>query len=285
MNHTQSMMDEQQGDVMKKSSPSWAIILLALFLLLMLIASNIFSLSSAIQSGNTTNTILFSFEIYILVALFIFVVMTLLTSRKMEPKRQAAAQGDVRLLAEEQPAEDISAVLPPFTIRVRMNQRGFAAFTGVLLLFMALFICADFIFVYAISLLWIGVGLLIVAGCVGGVVFMNRLFPNRNQEITATAHGLMKKSGVVVEQIAWSDVRLFAIDSAFGLGKYPYPLLFKLAGKDQVLIFYWTHKYSGGLFIPMTKPVGSYEEYDRQMRMLLTIIACQTGLPLYDIRK
>ena len=276
---------DRAANVVRKSPPSMVITLLALFLLLVLIAKDVFSVFDAINLRNTLNTISSSFEICVFVALYIFLAATLRTSRNMERKRQSAARGDVRLLAEEQPAEDISAVMPPFTIRVQMDRRGFVIFIGILLLFIALFICADFIFVYTTSFTWIGVGLLILAGFVGVVVFMNGLFPNRNQEITATPYGLTKKTGVVVEQIAWRDVRLFAIDSAFGLGKYPYPLLFKLAGKDQVVVFYWTHKYSGGLFIPMTRPVGSYEEYDRQMRMLLTIIARQTGLPLCDVRK
>jgi hypothetical protein len=117
------------------------------------------------------------------------------------------------------------------------------------------------------------------------VIALTLLLTSSKEEVTATSYGLIKKNGMTTEQIMWQDARLFAIDVIPNATKYPYPAAFELTGKEQVVTFQWVHKYSGGLSFFFAKPLMSYEEYDQQMQILLTIISRQTGLPLCDVRK
>ncbi len=286
--YSQNNMSTKQEDVVKKNPQLRAVIpLFALFpIYFVYLISN---LPSAVRSGNTLAVVSSLVVIVVWSGVFVFAIIRLLFLRRIERRRQAAARGDARFLAEEQPAENIDVVQPPFTIALRTNWRAYFIFIGVIsllvLFLMAIFVAADAFFLRAVLPLFIGIILVAVACFIVLVVAVSLLLTRSKEEITATAYGLIKKNGATTEQIAWHEARLFAIDVIPNATKYPYPAAFEVAGKDQVVNFQWVHKYNGGLSFFFAKPLLPYEEYDRQMWILLTIINRQTGLPLCDVRK
>lgn len=85
--------------------------------------------------------------------------------------------------------------------------------------------------------------------------------------------------GCNLRTIKWSEARLFAI--------YPsrkpsdLPRYYELSGKDAIVR--WRRMRPDAPF-RFTKKPASFDEYDRQMEALLSLIAAKTGLPLYDLR-
>lgn len=79
--------------------------------------------------------------------------------------------------------------------------------------------------------------------------------------------------------IKWSEIRLFAIY----LTRKPadQQICYELAG--PTIIVRWRRMRPDASF-HFTKPPASFDEYDRQMDALLSVIAAKTGLPLYDLR-
>lgn len=79
--------------------------------------------------------------------------------------------------------------------------------------------------------------------------------------------------------IKWSEIRLFAI---YRTRKPTDPrVCYELAGRTAIVR--WRRMRPDAPF-PFTKPPASFDEYDRQMDALLSLIAAKTRLPLYDLR-
>ena len=79
--------------------------------------------------------------------------------------------------------------------------------------------------------------------------------------------------------IQWDEIRLFAI--------YPtrkhmdFPMYYELA--SQTAIVRWK-RMRPGMRSRLTKMPVHFDDYNRQMDALLSVIAAKTGLPLYDLR-
>ncbi len=105
------------------------------------------------------------------------------------------------------------------------------------------------------------------------------------QTIKVTERGIkvqessLKSMGCNLRTIEWDEARLFAI--------YPtrkrndLTMYYELA--DETAIVRWRRMLPGRQS-PVTKTPIPFEEYDRQMDALLSVIAAKTGLPLYDLR-
>ncbi|HZR40127.1 MAG TPA: hypothetical protein VFB12_08435 [Ktedonobacteraceae bacterium] len=210
----------------------------------------------------------------------------------LEPKRQAAAQGDQRLLADEQPVPNALALPLPITISMRPRKSLLLAFSAIVLLVLLLAALAVLLpFSHAITtpqrLYWVFIYLIVVGvvPLIALVVFFV-LYGNGRKQITLTEYGILHVDGSPkVQSIPWSEVRLFAISSlapsaSSQLQNQP-PVFFELASPQTVIRWNWLRR-KGSLFYP---PSTSPAEYEQQMRAMLSVIKAKTGLPLYDLRK
>jgi hypothetical protein len=201
--------------------------------------------------------------------------------QRFEQRRQAAASADqaASYLATAQPAPDEAALPLPFTIKIRPNLLGIILFVGCLLLvvngwvFTLIPDASHYIF---ISLIVTGSFLLILA-----ILF----FIVMRQRIEVTEQGITIDS-IIVQRIRWQDARLFAILSANLVSKRNHLTGgYELSGPGTIVR--WTRLSPGlhfSVFRFMLKPALPFDEYDRQMDALLSVIAAKTGLPLYDLR-
>jgi hypothetical protein len=214
--------------------------------------------------------------------------------KRFDLKRQAAAQGDQSMLAIEQPRPDAQALSLPLTIRMRSNRR--LQLTVMATLFLSLML--PFIGGFAFGLLgnpthplylevWfiiIGVWALFALVLVGIMYLL--LYIKGREQVTLTDYGIML-SGVTprIHSIPWSEARLFAIVNPYSpkRGRDRQPLLLEVASEHELVRWVWLRPTSprSGFIVPVLPP----EEYEQQMRNVLSVIAAKTGLPLYDLRK
>jgi hypothetical protein len=230
-----------------------------------------------------------------LAILYVFVVRTW---KRFDQKRQAAAQGDQSLLATEQPVPDAQAVSLPLTIRMRSNRR--------LLITMTITLFASLLIPFIIGLVFglqarvtpppthpahVGI-LLIILGVwalisllVVGIMYAI-LYIKAREQVTLTDYGILV-SGITprLQSIPWSEARLFAIanPSNFKYFKDRQPMILEVASEHNLVRWTWLplKSFRSGFAVPVLPP----EEYDQQMRGVLSVIAAKTGLPLYDLRK
>ncbi|MBV9615157.1 MAG: hypothetical protein JO031_06865 [Ktedonobacteraceae bacterium] len=232
-------------------------------------------------------------------AVALLYVFTVRSWKRFEQKRQAAAQGDSTLLADEQPVPDAQAVSLPLTIRMRPNRRLQVIVTTTLF-FSLLF---PFIVGFAFGLLapathpahpiYLGMGvILVILGIwmlvvllIVGIVYAI-LYTKAREQVTLTEHGIMV-SGITprLQSIPWSEARLFAITNPANIKRLKdrQPLILEVASEQNIVRWTWLRPQSArlGLAVPMLPP----EEYEQQMRSVLSVIMAKTGLPLYDLRK
>jgi hypothetical protein len=229
--------------------------------------------------------------------LAILYVFSVRTWKRFDIRRQAAAQGDTSLLATEQPMPDAQAVSLPLTIRMRSNRRLQIAVTVTLFLSLLLPFFIGFIFglqthaahpthpvhmqpLFIIMGIWALITLVLV-----GIVYAILYIKGREQ-VTLTDYGIMI-SGVTprMQSISWNEARLFAIVNSSNLKRFNerQPLMLEVAGEYNLVRWTWLRpkSFRSGFAVPMLPP----EEYEQQMRGVLSVIAAKTGLPLYDLRK
>ncbi len=122
------------------------------------------------------------------------------------------------------------------------------------------------------------------------MVFLVLVLARKDQRIELTEQGMTIRQGGRAHSVAWDEARLFAIVGVYGLKKSLSPSVYQLASAKDMLK--WTYQRrrtpqrSGLLYRPILaiKPTTSYEEYERQMQALPTLVVAKTGLPLYDLR-
>jgi hypothetical protein len=216
--------------------------------------------------------------------------------KRLEQRRQAAARGDQRLLADEQPAADTHAYTLPLTIRQRPRLASFAilavcTFVSCLvggslsLLFFTRMMPSPHHTSSSPLFTFILIGILALLGLATALAFSIIMYTKVRQQITLTEDGLMQVGlSSKVRSIPWSEARLFAILSIYGAKKYPSPALFELSSGNEIIRWNWLRKNSMSMWYFANSRVDT-AEYERQMRSALSIIAAKTGLPLYDLRK
>jgi hypothetical protein len=213
--------------------------------------------------------------------------------KRLERRRQAAVRGDESLLAAEQPIPDATALQLPLTIEQRPDWFKLLTMLGIpllLALILAVILVAfppDWItgpyarsitpdIMYIIATVIVGLTL-VLCGVLAAILY-NRV----RQQLTVTETGLIKPGFRKVQSISWNEARLFAIDGIYGGKKYPYPTVYELSSANEIIRWMWIR--STWRIIFFARPAVSQEEHNRQMQVLLSLIAARTGLPLYDLR-
>lgn len=85
-------------------------------------------------------------------------------------------------------------------------------------------------------------------------------------------------------EIAWKEATLFAIYPANRISQHEYPpVIYELSG-PKTIVRWLRVRRDMPWFRKNHKPALPFDEYDRQMDALLSLIAAKTGLPLYDLR-
>lgn len=211
-------------------------------------------------------------------------VITLMSAprwQRFEQRRQAAASSmrDTGYLAAVQPAPDEAALPLPCTIEIKPNLLRIILFFGCMLMAIngCVFALPNASYSFFISLIVTGSILLIL-------IILSRIVLRQSIEITE--QDMRIKSTIMVQRIRWQDARLFAILSANLLSKRNHLTGgYELSGPGTIVR--WMRLSPGAhfsLFRFMLKPALPFDDYDRQMDSLLSLIAAKTSLPLYDLR-
>jgi hypothetical protein len=219
----------------------------------------------------------------------IMVLIRIRFRERLEQRRQRAVKGDVSLLAVEQPAPNIMALPLSITIGQRPKWGTLLLLPGI---FVALMAALAFLLIIPPSNgqalpqsnVFILAGSLLIVTLLFCGLLIAGLYASTREQITVTEHGLIRV-GVLrrVHSVSWEEARLFAIDGVYGSMKYPHPILYELSSAHDVVRWGWMRRNSMRVVF-FAQPVGSAEEYERQMQGLLSLIAARTGLSLYDLR-
>lgn len=206
----------------------------------------------------------------------------------VEKRRQSAAQQENTPvpLATEQPIPDELVLMLPCTIKLRPKWKIPLICFGILapLTSTALFLYVSMVptnppepagaapIAVAFSAFWSAL-----------VASIFALLGWRSIKVTEQGLKVQESGwlsiGCNLRTIEWSEARLFAI--------YPtrkrtdFPIWYELSG--ETTIARW-RSMRPGAFSRFSKTPVPFEEYDRQMEALLSLIAAKTGLPLYDLR-
>jgi hypothetical protein len=212
-------------------------------------------------------------------------IISLRSRKRIEQKRQAAAQGDQRLLADIQPMPNAQALPLPLTIRKRPRWSLVIGLpVGLVLLFLSMPI-AFFAMIYSSPALaqkfaqeTIYVFVLISIMLLFAISIFVTMYIDARKQITLTEHGIMQ-TGIYpkIQNIPWSEARLFAVSS------FDAQVAFELASTHEQIR--WTWLYTQGFSLSSAKPAASHAEYEWQMHGILALVKAKTGLPLYDLRK
>jgi hypothetical protein len=214
--------------------------------------------------------------------------------KRLEQRRQAAAQGEQSLLAAEQPVPNASALQLPLTIEQRPNWFGLLFMPAIMIITMLIIFVPILIFLPHLIVLphhrpippivmYIALAVPIVFILVLCGVLFGRFYYKARQQLTVTETGLIKPGFRKVQSISWREARLFAINGIYGAKKYQYPAVYELSSANEVIRWEWIRSTRRIIFF--ARPAVPQEEYDRQMQALLSLIAARTGLPLYDLRE
>ncbi len=221
--------------------------------------------------------------------------------KRFEQRRFRAAQGDLSLLAEEQPALDEAALSLPLTIQSRTSspENFFLAMIGMVVItiiivgFIGFLAGSTSIFspTNVLSFVLGGLAILVlILVMTVAMVFLALVLSRTDQRIELTEQGMTIRQGGRAHSVAWDEARLFAIEGIGGLNRPWLPRVYQLASAKDMLKWTYQRRRSpernGLLYRPILaiKPTTSYEEYERQMAALLSLVAAKTGLALYDLR-
>lgn len=197
-------------------------------------------------------------------------------------RRLAALQENTSVsLAAEQPVPDETALTLPCTIKLRPKWK----IPLICLAVLTPLSCG--------ALLWLTYTTPVdpswIPSSIGISIFMSTLLASLPwllgwRSIKITERGVTVQEANFINwggnsSIKWSEVCLFAIYPA----RKPTDqrMYYELAGRTAIVR--WRRMRPDDPF-RFTKPPASFEEYDRQMDALLSLIAAKTGLPLYDLR-
>lgn len=248
-------------------------VVLGVFLLVITAAGWIF------KGGNPTAFVILAF-IYVLAGAGI----VRLGKRWRWPRtallREMAAAGEEDahpLLARNQPRPDETALALPCMIKLRPKWTPpIVCFLGVTLVaftLLTIFLLNTPPAPFGVYVAAYGVFLLFP-------MLISSLFPLLGwQTIIVTNEGLRIRAEHPLN-IKWQDARLFAIYPANKHAEPP--IRYELSGPKAMVRW---KRMPRGVSSRVTKTPDPFDEYDRQMEALLSLIAAKTGLSLYDLRE
>lgn len=227
------------------------------------------------------------FLFLILISLFNVSVLSLQIHswKRVEAWRFAAALGEKRLLADEQPEPNAEALQIPMTIRMSplierrifMGYGLFAIFliTGDLSLSLTLLLSSPLPWFWS----------MLIAVLVGGLLTLGFLLLTQiRSPIEVSQEGIRFRTPERISTfLFWHEARLFACYPEPGPWSESPTMIYELSSAIHVV--YWTWMQSKH---PLNFIAGSslpFEEHNAQMRALCSLITAKTGLPLYDLSK
>jgi hypothetical protein len=209
-------------------------------------------------------------------------------SKNDEQKRQAAAQGESKLLADRYPSPKAAEISLPLKIHYQAYWPFFWIIGALVLL---LFLLSSSAFTWrdssVDSIVTIIVLVIIICALIAMTV-INRI----GKWLIADENGLTVKAfeSSKGRYIAWSEARLFAIDAAptnrskFTNIKYPPKWQLELASDREVIN--WpvnaTDDTDDDVALQIVNPT---DNYIHDLQALHIVIEEKTGLSLYDLRK
>jgi hypothetical protein len=185
--------------------------------------------------------------------------------------------------AEPQPLPDENMLSLPCTFKLRRNWRGMAATSGAVALVAWVLLGATFVRILTpVSVIgWLG-STIICALCISAMVLLLLIKFTPLQWLEVTDEGVISYESGNPKTLCWEEIRLFVISSNQSKeeppGRYQ---LFRKHGPGLALDVRRSPRQS---LFQMEKPSLPFDEYDRQMNGLLSVIVAKTGLPLYDLR-
>jgi len=221
---------------------------------------------------------------------------------RLEQRRQAAARGDHKLLAAEQPLQDATALPLPITLRRRHSGKIYLRLLTimlllVLILFIPLYIALSYLFPLlpgsqlssqTLSLIILGIFTFVILLVLG--LSLGMLYAREHEQLTVTEHGLMKIGPWgKVQSMSWQDAQLFAIRVVYGLKKTGrlaarIPSQYELSSAHDIIRWGPLPDTNIQAFVSgeTASPLPVQGNYSQA---LLSLIAARTGLPLYDLRE
>jgi hypothetical protein len=210
------------------------------------------------------------------------------TSKKIEQKRQAAIQGESKLLADRYPSPKTAEISLPLKIHYQAHWPFIwtIAILALLLLLLEVFIPSQHN--SSVNLVVMIIVLVILICALTTIIIINRI----GKWLIADENGLTVKTfeSSKGRYIAWSEARLFAIEatptnrSRSTNIQYPPKWQLELASDREVIN--WpvdaTEGIDDDVAIQLMNPT---DPYVRDLQVLHAVIEEKTGLVLYDLRK
>ncbi len=193
----------------------------------------------------------------------------------------AVTQGQAMApLARPQPdSVSETTIAAPIVISLRQDWR-YMTFFAVILLATFAFFGGVFLSAGSEEYWKSGIALFsLLSSLVAMIALFGVLMYLLRQELIASETGISLKQGFSTTIIPWSEARLFAVTGTYTPA--PDLIRYSLDGSSAT-IRWWLYTKPPSWMMP--KPVTSFEEYDQQMRALLSLVAAKTGLPLLDLR-
>lgn len=221
--------------------------------------------------------------------------------RSLQFRRQMAATGVLGMqpLAAAQPAPNLAALPVPCTIQLRPKWTTICIITT--LAFWLLPVGVFYLFwpstfsqnvygtvenahtTYVFPLIVLVGGFFAALAALGGAIFIWLGYAR----IEVYSDGLRVVQGGHDTFIRWNEARLFAIFSPTLLSRRTgLPTSYELSSRYGIarLPRVYRKMTFSQFSLPIMVPRVPFDEYDRQMDALLSLIAAKTGLPLYDLR-
>jgi hypothetical protein len=211
--------------------------------------------------------------------------------KRFEQRRNRAAAGDQSLLAEEQPIPNAAALPLPFTIQSPVTSERILSLGGrvMLVVLVVAVVVSILLVIFALRAFPPNPLLFVVASVVIMIMFLFAMaamigVARTRQVVEVTEQGMTTRHfGKEIHGVAWDEARLFAIEGLSRLNRPWLPSMYQLASDNDVVRWQRVGRLDDRR--TFTGATGiSYEEYERQMRALLSLVAVKTGLLLYDLR-
>lgn len=256
--------------------------LLALGILIVSFGLNILGANYSSKHLGLTFFLLITMIFSVGILAFAIILRTYLW-RRLDKRRTRAMQGDASLLAREQPVPNAFAVPVPVSINLGSKWQSIAVFYGIIALaiLIAFFIIPPLtggtqLFTYITLGFIFGVALLALA--VGFIITYIQQKTNSYYAIEILPEGLTTYYNGNVRTVYWHEAQVFALTG----GRKPGSLLtYELSSTRTVTRWIYLPRKTWYFY----KTEVPYEQYEQQIRALLSHIAARTHLPLYDLRE
>lgn len=247
------------------------------------LVSTVLSVIVIIVGGHARSAVsVFTIDLPVFVLALVGISLQYRYWKRIERRRLAAAEGDYALLAEEQPTPDATALALPAAFKVSMSKAQIVFMATSLELVMVLFsVVYGWLIIDDISF-W----LFLIGGTVLVLILVPLLFVTSRQVLEVTEVGLRlraSRSSGFRGMVRWNEAHLFAVYNTPDVLRSGVVLTYELSSASSIVR--WTRILRPNSFGLHMDPGIPLAEHNQAMKALCQLIAAQTGLPLYDLRK